>query len=107
MMKNRRYSKNIGRLLWRKGRANCSASGRNRHKILFLQHGLGVQFEIKKSLVLSENTVRSIPAETRSLLKDYAKLYQRLKAEEEKFERAKKPIQDAMVVIDTKTLRYS
>lgn len=67
----------------------------------------GVQFEIKKSLVLSENMVRSIPAETRNLLKDYAKLYQRLKAEEEKFERAKKPIQDAMEKINTKTLRES
>lgn len=67
----------------------------------------GVQFEIKKSLVLSENTVRSIPAETRNLLKDYAKLYMKLKMEEEKYEKARKPLADAMKKINTKTLRES
>lgn len=67
----------------------------------------GVKFEIKKSLVLSENTVRSIPAETRSLLKDYAKLYMKLKMEEEKYEKARKPLVEAMSQINTKTLRES
>lgn len=67
----------------------------------------GVQFEIKKSLVLTEGTVRGIPAETRSLLKDYAKLYQRLKIEEEKYEKARKPLAEAMSQINTKALRES
>lgn len=67
----------------------------------------GVQFEIKKSLVLSENTVRSIPAETRNLLKDYAKLYMKLKTEEEKYEKARKPLAEAMSKINTKALRES
>lgn len=67
----------------------------------------GVQFEVKKSLVLSESTVRSIPAETRRLLKDYAKLYQKLRAEQEKYEKIRKPLADAMSKINTKTLRES
>lgn len=67
----------------------------------------GTQFEVKKSLVLSEGTVRSIPTETRSLLKDYAKLYQKLRAEQEKYEKIRKPLVDAMSKINTKTLRES
>lgn len=67
----------------------------------------GVQFEVKKSLVLSEGTVRNIPEETRRLLKDYAKLYQKLRAEQEKYEKIRKPIADAMSQINTKTLRES
>lgn len=67
----------------------------------------GIEFEVKKSLVLSESTVRSISAETRGLLKDYAKLHQKLKAEQERYEKIKKPIQDAMKKINTKTLRQS
>lgn len=67
----------------------------------------GNQFEVRKSLLLSESTVRNLPAETRSLLKDYAKLYQKLKAEEQKYEKAKKPIQDEMKKINVKTLRES
>ena len=66
-----------------------------------------VRLHIKKSLVLSENTVRSISAETRMLLKEYAKLYQKLKAEERKYEKSKKPLQDAMKKNNAKTLRES
>lgn len=67
----------------------------------------GIEFKVKKSLVLSESTVRSISAETRCLLKDYAKLYQKLRAEQEKYEKIRKPLVDAMSKINTKTLRES
>lgn len=67
----------------------------------------GIEFKVKKSLVLSESTVRSISAETRCLLKDYAKLYQKLRAEQEKYEKIRKPLVDAMSKINTKTLRQS
>ena len=52
----------------------------------------GIEFELRKSMILSENLVRNIPTETRSLLKDYAKLHQKLKLEEEKYEKANKTV---------------
>lgn len=67
----------------------------------------GVEFNIRKALLLSESSVRNLPAETRNLLKDYVKLYQKLKVEEEKYERARKPLEDAMKKINTKALRES
>ena len=67
----------------------------------------GIEFELRKSMILSENLVRNIPTETRSLLKDYAKLHQKLKLEEEKYEKAIRPLEDAMKKINTKTLRKS
>lgn len=67
----------------------------------------GIEFELRKSMILSENLVRNIPTETRSLLKDYAKLHQKLKLEEEKYEKTIRPLEDAMKKINTKTLRES
>lgn len=54
----------------------------------------GIEFELRKSLILSENLVRNMHTETRSLLKEYAKLHQKLKIEEEKYEKARRPLED-------------
>lgn len=67
----------------------------------------GIEFELRKSLILSENLVRNMPTETRRLLKEYAKLHQKLKIEEGKYEKARRPFEDAMKKINTKTLRKS
>lgn len=65
------------------------------------------RFTLYTKNILACTTTRSIPAETRSLLTEYYKLYAKMKAERERHQKVIKPLEDAMKKIDAKTLRNS